>query len=128
MLSVKDDTKLLVSSLTRDDIHITRTYDKRISGDLDLYPFAYQFANDIEPTHDRVVSDKLPKNMNYSLLKKYITINDNTGIITDDNFKPDKYKNWYTFTLPQKEQLTYLYYREKSTRHKEISKERLISI
>jgi len=119
-----------VSLMSREEINITRDYHKRTDGNMDLYPFGDLFLSEIldlakylniksEPTDTKWYSFKDIEDMDF--------INKRTNIIFDES-QPSSYKEWYSFTLPQKEMIIKLHHREKQTRHKKISKDRILDV
>lgn len=125
---------IAVSSLCREDIKLARLYDKRTSGNLDMYPFGDLFLNqigelasslNINKSLPELHDERIPDHIKYIDLKKYDLLNEDIGIITNKEL-PMSYNKWYTFTLIQKEQIVFLHNREKNTAHKEINSKRIL--
>lgn len=130
------DNGVAVSSLCREDIKLARLYDKRTSGNLDMYPFGNLFLNqigelavslDIDKSLPELHDERIPvqTHIKYIELKKYDLLNEDIGIITNKEL-PMSYNKWYAFTLIQKEQIVFLHNRQKNTEHKEINSKRIL--
>jgi len=129
---------ICISSLTREYINLYRLYDKRTSGNMDLYPFGNIFIDqlieigkslNLEGHEFKINYSKIPieTSIGFLELKKYDLLNEKINIISNDEL-PFKYEKWYTFTLKQKEQIIFLHNREKNTRHKEIHFNRILRL
>jgi predicted ATPase len=127
---VDGNNGIAVSLLLREEINITRDYNKRTNGNMDLYPFGDLYLSDIRELADYLrvkYEDKSTKGYSYKEIHDMDIINTKTNIIFNDE-QPSLYKEWYGFTLPQKELIIKLHHREKVTRHKKIPKDKILDI
>lgn len=125
---VDDNNGIAVGLLVREEINITRDYNKRTNGNMDLYPFGDLYLSDIRELADYLgveYEDKSTKWYSYKEIHAMDIINTKTNIIFNDE-QPSLYKEWYRFTLPQKELIIKLHHREKITRHKKIAKDKIL--
>lgn len=129
---------ICVSPLTREHIGFCRLFDKRTSGNMDVYPFGDLFIDqlieiakilNLDGHEFKIDYNKIPKETSIGFLdiKKYDILDKKNNIIYNNQL-PFKYEKWYLFTLKQKEQIIFLHNREKMTRHKAIHENRILRL
>jgi hypothetical protein len=115
---------LIISTLSLAEI-FARSYHKYTSGLADLFPFG-------QLKYDELVSLAKYFNLNHDNKKPLIITKTNIDLIEwayrENNAsqiisktdRPEKNALWFRYTIPQKEVISLLHQRDKSTKHKEL--------
>lgn len=100
----------------------TRHYKKYGEANADIFPIIDIFYDEAIELTKTIYNDCLDKSilgLNYNEIKWATKENDKYNIITREE-KPNTFDKWYKYTKRQKEVISYIYQREKLTRHKKI--------
>lgn len=112
--------RILVGSINRTNGPLNRQYCKRgLDGLADVYPVYDLYESELEQIAkymkpDIVLPDRF---LDREIVEWAISENDKTGIITKDE-SPIANEKWFGYSMKQKQIISELHQREKSTRHK----------
>jgi hypothetical protein len=108
---------IIVSPIERTYGYLTREYKKHRSGPRDIFPLYELYMSEIRQIA-RVLEVSVDVPSAEEMLAEWaIRENDKNGII-EDGASPVVTKNWYRYTIEQKQAISHAHQREKKTRHK----------
>lgn len=122
--SPSSDRFVVVGAINKSHI-FSRDYDKHTTGDADIYPIADLYHSEVHELLDYLNESYFITELSPSIHLTYEDIewlcreNIKKNIITLET-RPQEYKRWYTYTKHQKEIISRMHQREKTTRHKSL--------